>query len=277
QLFPLENPLGKAVRVDSDYYIVVGVTRDRSPTAGIGGSMAAQEFNNDVYIPITTLWSRVGDQVYTRRSGSREGQIVELNQITLRIGGGSPETVRQTAEVVRFSLASTHPFKDYAVVVPRELLDQAESTRYMFIMFMGSIAAISLMVGGIGIMNIMLATVTERTREIGVRRALGATRATIMQQFLVETIVLSVMGGVTGIAGGLACKPVLNGIRDLITMRFPQAVRDLPEVFHTVQPIVVPESIPLAFVISIVIGVTFGMYPAARAAWMNPIEALRHE
>jgi putative ABC transport system permease protein len=186
------------------------------------------------------------------------------------------ENVLDTAEIVKNTLREKHKMEDYAVTVPLELLEQAENTRMMFILFLGMIAAISLIVGGIGIMNIMLATVTERTREIGIRRALGARRADITRQFLAETIVLSVLGGLTGIAGGLICAPLIELGRSALTAIAPEMMEDVPEVIRTMTPRVVPMSIPLAFGISVVVGVVFGLYPAVRAAKMNPIEALRH-
>jgi putative ABC transport system permease protein len=224
---------------------------------------------------IKTLQQRIGDTIMSFRAGSREGEIIELNQITLRVTDVSD--VKRTAELVEDSLSSHSQMEDIAVVVPLELLEQARTTRAMFMLFMGMIAAISLLVGGIGIMNIMLATVTERTREIGIRRALGAKRRDIIRQFLVETSVLSLAGGITGILFGLLCGPTVNGARFLANMWFAQQMADLPEVVRTVQPAIVPESIPGAFFISLIVGLVFGIYPATRAAKMNPIEALRHE
>jgi ABC-type antimicrobial peptide transport system permease subunit len=125
-------------------------------------------------------------------------------------------------------------------------------------------------------MNIMLATVTERTREIGIRRAIGARRRDITRQFLVETVVLSVGGGITGAVGGLACSPVFNIVMKIMNRAFPVSMNALPEVVRTMVPIIVPWSLPLAFGISVAIGIVFGLYPAKRAAMMNPIEALRH-
>ena len=158
--------------------------------------MSGQDYNKDVYIPLKTFFVRIGDQDIQRGSGSLSAENVELNQITLRIKDRND--VISTAEVVRESLERNHSKKDYSVVVPLELLRQADQLRQIFNVVLGSIAAFSLVVGGIGIMNIMLATVTERTREIGVRRALGARQRDIITQFLTETMVLSGSGGLIG-------------------------------------------------------------------------------
>jgi len=251
------------------------VLEPRDPSAGIGGSLAAQDFSKDVYIPISTLWRRIGDFVITSRSGTFEREIVELSQLTLRVD--KIENVMATSEVIKQSIAPYHEIVDYGITVPLELLEQARTTRLMFMVFMGLIAAISLVVGGIGIMNIMLATVTERTREIGIRRALGAKRGDITRQFLVETIVMSVGGGLFGMLGGLLCQPVFSAARYALEHFAPDMMQSLPDVVRTMDPVIVPWSYPLAFAISVAVGLVFGVYPAMRAARLDPIEALRHE
>ncbi len=275
RLYAPQHPIGQSVQIHDDFYRVVGVTQHRNPTAAIGGSLSAQEYNEDIYIPISAFWNRIGDQIYQRTGGGRTGEIVELSQVTIRVG--DLDRVQPTARIVRRVLDPHHRDQDYAIVVPQELLEQAETSRLMFMVLLGLIAAISLVVGGIGIMNIMLATVTERTKEIGIRRALGARRIDITRQFLVETTVLSVAGGITGILGGLACGPITVWVRETLTHSFPEVAANLPPIVQDMAPVVVPWSIPLAFGISVGVGIIFGLYPALRAAKMDPIQALRHE
>ncbi len=279
ELFPYENPIGRTIQIvtltGADFYLVVGQTAQRTPSAAIGGSLEAREYDLDVYIPLSTLRGRIGDTVVTARSGSQEGEIVQLSQIT--VGVGELDEVDEAADVIRTLLEKYHKNKDVAVVVPKELLQQAKRLRMMFNALLIVIAGISLVVGGIGIMNIMLATVTERTREIGIRRALGATRGDITQQFLTETVVLSGTGGLLGVAFGFLCKPAVSGLRRLLGQLVPDLMASLPPNIQELEPRIAPWSIIAAFGISVAIGMLFGLYPARRAALMDPIEALRHE
>ncbi len=274
-LFPIEDPIGRAVRIDSDFYVVVGVMAERTAAAAIGGSLEARQYDSDVYIPLTTLRRRIGDVVFSRRAGSIQAENVQLTQITAVVQ--DMNEVDQTADVIRSLLAKYHKTLDYSVVVPKELLQQAETLRAMFNVLLLLIAGISLLVGGIGIMNIMLATVTERTREIGIRRALGATRRDIIQQFLWETVVLSGTGGLLGILFGFLCKPTVLAVQYSIAKLFPEMAASLPANIRNLEPRIALWSIVVALVISVAVGIVFGLYPARRAANMDPIEALRHE
>ena len=274
-LFPYENPIGRSAQIDSDFYVIVGTTLSRDPTAAIGGSLDSQEYNLDIYIPLETLRARIGDMVFTSRSGSREGEIVQLSQITVSLP--SLEMVDETAAIIRTLIDKYHPKQDVGITVPKELLRQAEVLRMMFNVLLVLIAGISLVVGGIGIMNIMLATVTERTREIGIRRALGAKQSDIIQQFLVEATVLTAVGGTLGVALGFLVGPTVNFCRERALEWAPSTISALPASILELEPRIAAWSIVASLVISIGVGVVFGIYPAVRAARMDPIEALRHE
>lgn len=260
-LFPLEDPVGQAIVLNRQHFVVVGVLGDRMPTGSIGGSSAAEEYNSDVYIPLKTCRSRYGEKIFLRSSGSFSGEEVELHQITLTIS--EMDKVRSAGAAVRDQLETSHPKKDYAVTVPLDRLEEAERARDRYQILLAFIASISLVVGGIGIMNIMLATVTERTREIGIRRALGARRADITFQFLIEAIAQTSVGGLFGVLLGLT---IVFGV-PLVALWFGY---NLPAKLHV-------NSIYLALGVAVSVGVLFGWYPAQRASRLDPIEALRHD
>ena len=175
------------------------------PTGGTGGSQAAEDFNHDVYMPLDTCKVRFGETIFLRQSGSRSGEQVQLSQVTLTVDAdiNNPEgrdKVKAVGDSIKEMLRTNHLKKDWEVTIPLDKLVEAEAERTRFTRLLLVIGAISLVVGGIGIMNIMLATVTERTREIGIRRALGAKRRDITLQFLVEAVVQTTIGGVLGVA-----------------------------------------------------------------------------
>ncbi len=255
-LFQFENPLNKAIQVGiGGLYRIVGVTKYKTPSAGIGSSLAAQDLNNDIYVPLTTDRSRNGDIIFSMTQGSYSREQLELSQITVQVN--DKNHVKATAATIESLLKSQHPQGDFAITVPLDLLEQAAATQRIFNVVLGATAAISLLVGGIGIMNIMLASVSERTHEIGIRRALGAKQSDIVMQFLIETATLSLIGTALGLVLGLVSPTMIGwmtGMETRITLWAPV----------------------VASGVSLVIGVGFGVYPAIRASQLDPIEALRH-
>ena len=251
KLLSAEKMVGQRIRIGSGVFNVVGIVKNEE-----GGNVRAPDSDADVYIPLSTGSRLFGIASLRFVSGARQGEKVELSQIIVRMK--STRVVEAGAKAVDAVLRRFHKKQDYKIDVPLSLLREAEKTKRTYNIVLGAIAGISLLVGGIGIMNIMLASVTERTKEIGIRRAIGARKSRIVLQFLINTCVLSIGGGFAGLVVGVAI-PVL------IT-------------FFTGMPTVVRGySMALAFGISVGIGVVFGLYPALRAASLDPIEALRHE
>jgi putative ABC transport system permease protein len=261
KLFPFEDPIGQAVRVGTYIYRVVGVIRARMPTGGSGGSQAAEDFNDDVYIPLKTCRVRFGDTITIRRAGSFQREQVPLHQVTLTVS--DIDKVRPVGNMVSDLLEDRHGQKDWLVTVPLDRLEEAQRAKDRYTMLLVLIASISLLVGGIGIMNIMLATVTERTREIGVRRALGAKRRDITLQFLIEAVVQTTVGGLSGVVLGVASIYIIPFVAQLVGAHLPARFNE--------------SSFFLSLGVAITVGIAFGWYPARRAALLDPIEALRHE
>lgn len=256
-LFPLSKPVGQTIRVGNDqYYHVVGIVNTSSGVPSDQPTSRLDRFDQDVFIPFTSDQRRLGENTVFDPNGMQLPEKVEISHMTISLA--STEQVRPTAQLVRSILMQSGRDQEVSFTVPLDLQAKAEQTQRVFTIVLTSIASISLLVGGIGIMNIMLATVTERTREIGIRRALGARRSDIVFQFLIETIVLSGSGGVVGMGLGFA------------GAKLAETIGGLPTIVQPWAPI-------LAVSISILVGVVFGMYPARRAAKMNPIQALRHE
>jgi len=265
ELFVFDDPLGQDVKIRGDFYRVVGVVTANTPASSANGLNAENKDAKNqgggnvgnIYIPLTTMKNRFGEiSLQYSGGGGRSIEKVELQEITVKVG--SADAVLPTRDTLETLLDRFHKKNDYQVVVPLELLKQAQQTQRIFSIVLGSIAAISLLVGGIGIMNIMLATVSERTREIGIRRALGARKRDIILQFLSETLLLTFLGGVLGITLG-------SLIPFMVTH------------FGHMPTVITGTSLVLAFGISGAVGVIFGLYPAYRAANMDPIESLRHE
>ena len=247
-LFFFDDPLGSRVKIRNQWFTVIGVLADKGAAGGkIGGVLEVRNTDEDIYIPLTTMLSRF----------HWEPADAELSQITVKISAS--KQLQEAAAIVRTILNRRHRgVEDFKIAIPEELLRQSQKTQQIFNIVMGCIAGISLVVGGIGIMNIMLASVLERTREIGIRRALGARRHDILSQFLVESLLVSLLGGLIGVILGYA-------VPEIITL------------YAGWRTIVQPWTIALAFGVSASVGIGFGIYPARQAALLNPIDALRYE
>ncbi|MCL2104214.1 MAG: ABC transporter permease [Kiritimatiellaeota bacterium] len=251
ELLAAKEIIGQRIRIGAGMFEVVGIVKNDG-----GGSVRTPDSEADVYIPMTTGKKMFGDTSSRVSSGGMEGERVELGQIIVRMT--AVEVVEAGSTAIEAMLKRFHKKQDYKIDVPLTLLREAERTKRTFNIVLGAIAGISLLVGGIGIMNIMLASVTERTKEIGIRRAIGARRSRIVIQFLINTCVLSIGGGLVGLMVGVLIPFIITWTTEMPT-------------------VVQPYSLALAFGISAGVGILFGLYPAMRAASLDPIEALRHE
>ena len=252
----LDDPLGTQVHIGEESYEIVGVLADSGFRAGTREALAIDEHAQDVYIPYTSSMRNFGTFTYVQRAGVQEISAVELDEMI--VVARDTSLVRPVARMVETVLEHDHKKKDYEVIVPLLQLQQQEQIQAVFNAVMIVIAAISLLVGGIGIANIMLATITERTREIGIRRALGARRRDILVQFLTETAAIGVVGGLFGCLFGLAA------VRVVVAYTGWQALTE-------------PQYVVVALSISCLVAVLAGIYPARRAAQMDPIGALRYQ
>jgi putative ABC transport system permease protein len=270
RLFRFKNPIEQYVRVSNSNYKVVGIMEERIIPAG-KAIVALRDMNQDVYIPVSVALEDF--QIYSEqpvplnpaalmslfrevvdRPPLRDRAITEIS-----IEVGSAEGTVAASEAIKRILDRRHQgVADYEVVIPAELIRQSQQSQRIFNIVMGAIASISLLVGGIGIMNIMLATVTQRTREIGIRRAIGAKRGDVLTQFLVEAVIVTMIGGLLGIALGV------QGA-------------DLVSTYAKWKTIVSLHAVLLSFGVSVAVGIAFGMYPAFKAAQTDPITALRYE
>jgi len=247
ELFPLSDPLGKQIRIKKQIYTVVGVVSRRASGGGEIEGVELRDENQDIYIPFKT---------FLQNTRPVNGES-ELTRITVQLSDPS-QLMHYSAVIRRIMQRRHHGVEDYNIVVPEELLRQHQATQRIFNIVMGTIASISLLVGGIGIMNIMLASVLERTREIGIRRAVGATQADIARQFLTEAVLLSLIGGIIGVFSGVALAWSISFYADWETA-------------------VSWWAIVVALGVSFSVGVIFGWLPARRAAKMDPIAALRSD
>ncbi len=250
------DPLKLQLKIGREFYRVVGVLPDFASKNPDRAILGIDDRALEVYVPFETVCDRLGLTKGTYEAGAWEMSRVELHQIVCTVD--SEENVTSAARGIQAILGKFHERKDYQVAVPVELLQSRAQAQRTFDIVLPVIAGIALLVGGIGILNIMLASVTERTREIGIRRAIGASRFDITLQFLVETVTLALVGGLLGVLLGVA------GVHGI-------------EQFTDWKPVITPGAVLISLGISCCTGIVFGIYPAHRAAMMDPVHALRHE
>jgi putative ABC transport system permease protein len=245
-LFGYRDPLGETITIATDHYRVIGLLREQGTDPQVGNSFGWHNINRAAFVPLPTLTGRT--------MAVAPNQPVD--EIWIQVDDG--ERSEELGEVLRRLLLQTRDADEFTIVVPRELLAQRYRTQRTFSVVVGSVAALALLVGGIGIMNIMLTSVVERTREIGVRRTVGARRHDVTMQFLVETLLMTVGGGIVGIGVGAVVSFGISSYAGWSTHVSPTAVM-------------------LGFVVSCLVGLVFGIYPAMKAAALQPVDAMRYE
>ncbi len=268
RFFPLSNPIGSMIKCGNIWLRIIGVLESRQIHDESLEDMGIQDYSNDVYAPIQTVLLRFKDRSHISESSLRTGRnsndnnpatnnYHQLDKITVQVNDS--ENLAATAKVLNQLLKRRHQqVEDFEIIVPELLLKQEQRTKDIFNIVLGAIAGISLLVGGIGIMNIMLASVLERIREIGVRRSIGATRRDIIFQFLSEATLISISGGIIGILLGVIMARLITETTDILT-------------------IVSGVSILISFGVAASVGIVFGWLPARKAAEQDPVTSLRHD
>ncbi|HOW25615.1 MAG TPA: ABC transporter permease [Bacteroidales bacterium] len=276
RFFPKEDPINKYIKCGSIWMKVIGILENRIVSEGTSENLGISDYNNTIYAPLQTVLLRYRDRSVVSASSLQSGTFFMDNAVISFSGGGSTSggenqldkivvQVKESSQLIpttrileKMLLRRHTGVSDFEIRVPELLLKQQQRTKDIFNIVLGAIASISLIVGGIGIMNIMLASVIERTKEIGIRMATGATRRDIILQFLTEAIMISVTGGLIGIILGIVMAKIIMQLTDILT-------------------IVSPASIFISFGVSAAVGILFGYMPARKAASQNPVESLRYE
>ena len=264
RFFPQENPIGKKLKCGNLWLTVIGELKSRFVSKDAYKSLGVSEFNNTVFVPIKTILLRYRDRsLVTRANINRQSDnnknknYNQLDKIIVQMNESSQ--LATSAEIIRRLVKRRHMGEDdFEVKIPELLLKQQQRTRDIFNIVLGAIASISLIVGGIGIMNIMLASVMERIREIGVRMAIGARRSDIIFQFVAEATIISITGGFIGVILGVVIAEVIQRVTGILTL-------------------VSPVSIFVSFGVSASVGIVFGLMPARKAAKQDPVTSLRHD
>jgi len=270
KLFTGESALGKHVKVKDVWLEVVGIIEEKLISEKAQENLGIRDVNQDVYVPIKTFLiryknrktnSEIGSSSGSNQSGPKErnprGNYHQIDKLTVQVKKSNE--LKSTAEVLSKMLKRRHnDLLDFEISIPIQLLKQQQKTKQIFNIVLSLIAGISLLIGGIGIMNIMLASVLERTKEIGIMRAIGATEGDVILQFLSESVLISVGGGIIGIFLGVLCAYII-------------------EIVSGIETILTISSITLSFLIAVAVGLVFGIFPAKAAANKRPIEALRSE